>query len=244
MSFFSIIIPCFNADKTISATLKSIQAQSFKDFEVIVVDGKSDDNTVDLLKQFEDIISYTISEEDDGVYDAINKGIAVSKGQYIYILGSDDVLHHQNVLQQIHHIASRFQTRVIYGNVHYTSRSNAMVPDTHISSYDWKLKFKNTLHQQGVFYHHSLFPEYLFLPHYTILGDYHMHLRLQKDGIQARNSSLTVASCEAAGISKNFHWSLYVQEFELKRSVLTFFWFALNLPWIPAKYLAKKIFQR
>jgi len=88
----SIITVCFNAAKTIEQTIKSVLAQSYPSIEYIVIDGGSNDGTVEILRRYSDQIAYWISEPDQGMYDAMNKGIVASRGKYVGVLNSDDWL--------------------------------------------------------------------------------------------------------------------------------------------------------
>jgi glycosyltransferase involved in cell wall biosynthesis len=88
----SIVTVCFNAASTIERTILSVLAQSYAPIEYIIVDGGSSDGTVDVIRRFEGRISRWISEPDKGMYDAMNKGLAMSSGQYVGILNADDWL--------------------------------------------------------------------------------------------------------------------------------------------------------
>src|SRR5580693_3513958 len=88
----SIIIVTYNAAATLQVCLESIYSQSYKDLEIIVIDGQSTDGTVDILKQNTARLAYWKSEKDEGVYDAMNKGVKHLTGQWVYFLGADDEL--------------------------------------------------------------------------------------------------------------------------------------------------------
>lgn len=90
----SIIIATYNSASTIRVALDSVREQKYQNWECIVVDGKSKDNTILIVEEFESIDSrfHHISEKDNGIYDAFNKGWKLSKGEWIYFLGSDDKL--------------------------------------------------------------------------------------------------------------------------------------------------------
>ncbi len=88
----SIIIPCLNAAKTINKTLNSLRNQTSKDFECIVMDGKSSDGTQKIISEYSDIVTKLISEKDDSGAAAVNKAITLSKGEYISFLYADDYL--------------------------------------------------------------------------------------------------------------------------------------------------------
>ena len=80
-----------NNDKFLEETIKSVLNQSLKDFEYIIVDGKSNDNTLNIIKKYENQIDYWLSQKDNGIYDAFNKGVNLCSGDYIGIINSDDV---------------------------------------------------------------------------------------------------------------------------------------------------------
>ena len=94
----SIITPTFNSEKFLEETLKSIQSQTYKNYELIIIDGKSTDKTLKIINKYKNIINYCISEKDKGIYDAFNKGMSVASGKYILVVNSDDKLM-KNALQ-------------------------------------------------------------------------------------------------------------------------------------------------
>ena len=89
---FSIITVVLNNEKFLNNTIKSVISQSYKNFEYIVIDGKSEDNTLAIIKKYKNKITKFISEKDRGIYDAFNKGIRLASGEYICIVNSDDKL--------------------------------------------------------------------------------------------------------------------------------------------------------
>ena len=97
----SIITVCYNSGKTIEDTFKSVKSQTYQDIEYIVVDGGSKDETIEIIKKYEKIISSWISESDKGLYDAINKGIEKASGDFIGILNSDDIFYSDNTIQDL-----------------------------------------------------------------------------------------------------------------------------------------------
>jgi glycosyltransferase involved in cell wall biosynthesis len=97
----SVITVCYNSEKTIAETIKSVLIQDYENLEYIIVDGKSTDNTMNIINQNKDKIDVIISEKDNGIYDAINKGIKIATGDVIGILNSDDSFNGHNVLSKI-----------------------------------------------------------------------------------------------------------------------------------------------
>lgn len=97
----SIITVCYNSASTIEKTIKSVASQTYKNIEYIIVDGNSKDNTIDIIKKHENNITKWISEPDKGLYDAMNKGLALATGDLIGILNSDDTFYSVNVIEEI-----------------------------------------------------------------------------------------------------------------------------------------------
>ncbi len=97
----SIITVVYNSEKFIEGTIQSLINQSFKDYEYIIIDGKSKDKTIDIIKNYNDKIYKWISEPDKGLYDAMNKGIGFAKGEYLLFMNSGDKLFDKNTLERI-----------------------------------------------------------------------------------------------------------------------------------------------
>lgn len=97
----SIVTVSYNAGKTIRDTIESVLAQSNIDLEYIIVDGGSTDNTVEIVKSFGDKIDHFVSEPDKGIYDGMNKGIAIAMGDVIGILNADDIYFNPEVLHKV-----------------------------------------------------------------------------------------------------------------------------------------------
>jgi glycosyltransferase involved in cell wall biosynthesis len=88
--FISVVTVVRNAEKTLEQTIQSVLNQSYTDFEYIIVDGASTDGTLEIIQKYNDEVTYWISEPDRGIYDAMNKGIALSSGRWIHLLNADD----------------------------------------------------------------------------------------------------------------------------------------------------------
>src|SRR4249920_3431468 len=99
--FFSIIIPTYNSESSLNKTLDSILSQTFTDFEIILTDGVSKDDTIAIAESYNDSRLKIHSEPDKGVYDAMNKGMSLATGKWLYFIGSDDYLYNDEVLQTI-----------------------------------------------------------------------------------------------------------------------------------------------
>lgn len=114
----SIITVVYNAVKTVEETIKSVLAQSYQNIEFLIIDGGSTDGTLDILKRYSNPKISWISEPDKGIYDAMNKGIRMAKGEWIYFLGADDTFYNDQVLSDIFENPDYANVDLIYGNVY------------------------------------------------------------------------------------------------------------------------------
>jgi len=171
----SIITVCFNSENTIKKTLESIQAQTYKNFELIVVDGESTDKTLEIIREYNDIIDIIISEKDNGVYDAMNKGIQAAKGDVIGFLNSDDFFYDQNILENIANEFINSDIDCSYGDMYYVNRF-----DTAIIKRKWVSgKFYKNYLKDGWIPGHPTF--YLKKEIYTRVGTFNLNFKLAAD---------------------------------------------------------------
>jgi glycosyltransferase involved in cell wall biosynthesis len=122
----SIITVSYNSANTIEETLKSVLHQSYQNIEYIVVDGDSKDGTVDLIKKYEKKFNGKmkwLSEKDEGIYDAMNKGIKLASGDIIGILNSDDIYYNNTVIENIVSIFQQSKADVVYSDVYFFNQS-------------------------------------------------------------------------------------------------------------------------
>ena len=123
MSTISIITATFNAVSTLSECLSSVAKQVFANVEHIVVDGRSTDRTVDILRKYPHV-SLIVSEPDNGIYDAMNKGINLSTGEVVGILNADDFYASTNVLEEVEQVFQNSEIDACYGDLLYVSETD------------------------------------------------------------------------------------------------------------------------
>ncbi|EKY3903193.1 TPA: glycosyltransferase [Enterobacter hormaechei] len=169
----SIIIPTYNSENFIGKTLNSIKIQGFsrKDLEVIIVDGLSSDDTVEISKSYGDLITTIIQEKDSGIYDAMNKGILAATGKYCYFIGAGDTLIDNSIARILPEL-DKFNG-LIYGNVIRTKSGQV---------YDGKFNFLKLLRRnichQAIFYPAKVLKKHKYDLKYRVLADYHLNLIL------------------------------------------------------------------
>jgi glycosyltransferase involved in cell wall biosynthesis len=179
---FSIIIPTLNSAKCLSAAIQSVLHQDFQNFEIQILDGRSTDATIDIIKSYgeNDPRIKWKSEKDHGIFDAMNKAVALSKGDWLFFLGSDDSLHGNHVLSDINKmIAEQKDARIIYGDVQLvTHKKTATYTSIEGEKVDpVRLIEKNICHQ-AIFYHKSVFRKVgLYNTKYRVFADWDFNLR-------------------------------------------------------------------
>ena len=203
----SIITVVFNGEKFLEKTIKSIINQTYENVEYIIIDGGSTDATVDIIKKYEGRIDYWASEKDNGIYDAMNKGIDLASGEYLLFLGADDHLH-KNIINDIFKDTQK-EYSLIYGNVLYSTGLFVK------SKYSFKTYLHNTIHHQAAFYHRKLFNTFRYDIKYKITADYELNLIIF---LYDRRNSIyldkIVSVCTEDGISRT---EIYKAHNEMKK---------------------------
>ncbi len=120
----SIITATYNNETTISDAVNSVASQTYDNIEHIIIDGKSNDNTLSIIKEKSGRISKIISEPDNGIYDALNKGIKNSTGDIVAFLHADDIFVNNTIIEKAVNLFKEKQTDSIYGDLQYVSKEN------------------------------------------------------------------------------------------------------------------------
>jgi len=202
----SIIVAVFNAGKTLQQCIDSVASQTYAHKQLIIIDGESTDNTVEVIKENAEKINFSISEKDRGIYDAWNKGLAHAQGEWVCFLGADDYLYDSQVIEsmisKIQHLPA--ETQIAYGQV-------ALVDDAgnqlELLGQDWseiKQQFKQVMcmPHPAVFHRRTLFEEFgNFNGKFRIAGDYEMLLRALKNGDAYSVMGLIVVAMRVGGVS-------------------------------------------
>jgi glycosyltransferase involved in cell wall biosynthesis len=128
----SIITVCFNSQRTIEDTIKSVESQSYPNIEYIIIDGNSKDCTNEIVGKYKYVVSTHVSEPDSGLYDAMNKGIKFSTGDIVGILNSDDILENDNTIQAL--VKAIGNSDGVYGDVGFYAEHSFSNKKRHYSS--------------------------------------------------------------------------------------------------------------
>ena len=183
----SIITVCYNSYRTLEKTIKSVLSQTHLNLEYIIIDGKSNDNTLSIINKFSDNHNQIkiYSEEDKGIYDAINKGINLASGDIIGFVHSDDFLASNDIINDIISFMKSESLDGVYGDLQYVNKINSKKIIRNWKSCD----FKPSLLKQGwmpphptLFLKKEVYEKHgLFDLSYKISADYDFILRIFKD---------------------------------------------------------------
>jgi glycosyltransferase len=168
----SVIIATKNSVECLAAALTSLRIQEDADFECIVIDGGSTDGTVGVIEANGDIIDYWISEEDDGIASAFNKGVRAATGLLVYFLGADDVLYDNRVFADVlRELPTLNRPYFFYGDLYYSYNTKKKLIRQNYASR--KFKKYNCLPHQAMFLEKCFFQQYgLFDPQFKYAMDY------------------------------------------------------------------------
>lgn len=171
----SVITATYNSDQTLEDTINSLINQEYSDIEYIIIDGASTDSTLQIVKKYGQRVTVMISEKDNGIYDALNKGIALATGDIIGFLHSDDLFADNKVLSRIANEFSKETIDVVYGDLNYVSKFDTTKIIRKWISGNYKRKnFKN-----GWMPPHPTF--YMRREHYLSLGGFNLKYSISSD---------------------------------------------------------------
>lgn len=203
----SIITVCLNAEKHIEQAIVSVLEQTYKNIEYIIVDGKSTDGTLEIVGKYKDRIHRIISEEDSGVYDAMNKGLMTATGEVIYFLNSDDRFCDDQVIKDI---VTVFDAEpgldIVYGRlvpVHLAQRLVRGYELSFVGRFQNRRDLlKNCVCHQRLFCRYRLFEENgLFNKSYKICGDVEWLMRALSRRIKLKEIDRDIAFYDCGGMS-------------------------------------------
>lgn len=198
----SIITVCLNSEKYIEQTIKSILNQTYEDIEYIIVDGKSIDNTLSIIEKYKPLFGArlkVISEKDNGLYNAMNKGIRNSTGDLIGILNSDD-WYEKDAIEQAVRKFEESNESIIYGGLLNIDEKSNKICRIRIPNYR-ELDLYNVNHPT-VFVPKKIYDKYgVFLEKYKISADYELMLRFYKNKINFKYIPKIITNFRDGGIS-------------------------------------------
>ncbi len=239
----SIITVTYNSEKTIKDTLASIANQTFKNIEHIIIDGKSTDNTINIIKKSNHNV-VLISEPDNGIYDAMNKGIKIASGDIIGILNSDDLYFDNNIINMVvNEFIIDNELNILYGDLVYVKQYNTSKIVRNWITCDF---YNNYFENGNVPPHPSLFLRNkvyevagLFNSQFNFASDYEFMLRIfKKHSFKKKYINHFFVKMRLGGATNKSIKNIYLGNIEILKS-----WFINDLK-IPLLLFPKRFFKK
>lgn len=204
---FSVVTVVYNAETAISKTMESVLAQTYKPYEYIIIDGKSTDNSLQIISQFKSkfeekgIELKIISEKDTGIYNAMNKGIKYAVGDFISFLNAGD-WYEKDALQNINALYQKESFDLTYGGLHYINPNGTI---TNKMSKDDSKGIVTSRHwnHPSMFLKTELYKKYGFNEKFRAYADFDLYLKMRKKGVKICVSDNIITNFVADGVSTN-----------------------------------------
>ena len=164
---YSIITINYNKCDGLLNTIESVIHQTYRNYEFIIIDGGSTDSSFDIIKKYQQSISYWVSEKDGGIYNAMNKGVKAAHGEYVIFINSGDMLYKSSVLEEA---LPYMKYDIVHGvaeNINSSASPLCLVKISNKTDL-----FSPTLHHQACFFKRELFKKELYDEHYRIVSDW------------------------------------------------------------------------
>lgn len=195
----SIITVSFNAVSSIENTILSVLDQKFHDYEYIIIDGGSKDGTIDIIKKYQNQISFWISEPDKGIYDAMNKALLYANGTYIYYLNSGDLVYENTFNNVFENVKDSLNFDIIYGDI-INSGTKKIVKVLPLNS----IKYGMVFCHQAVLVKKSAQEMINFDLRYKIAADFNLFLKLYLLNKKFMYCNLCFGEYDNTGVSNTF----------------------------------------
>lgn len=219
---FSIVTVCYNAEKTIERTIKSVLEQSYPAIEYLIIDGASRDGTMDIVRKYTKGIHTIVSEPDAGLYDAMNKAIGLATGDYIVFLNAGDKLHTPETIEDmVETINGNVLPGILYGDTDIVDNDGLFIRKRRLSPpacLSWKSFRKGMLVCHQSFYVRRDLVE-RYNPEYRFSADFDWCIRVLKkaDEQQAvlHNTFLTLTDYLSEGMTTQNHKASLIERFRI-----------------------------
>jgi len=197
----SIITVCLNAGDSLEKTILSVKSQTYTNYEYIIIDGKSIDNTADIIKKYSDDISKWESKHDKGIYDAMNKGIMLASGEWLIMMNAGDIFADNQVLEKVFSKEYDEHHKFLYGDYWHKMENGRLV--LRFTSYE-----NGILNHQSVIYKKELHKEHgmYIVTDKLIISDYLFFIRIPS--VNVLKLDFPISIYDNKGISNQGSWAL------------------------------------
>lgn len=222
----SVITIVYNNAKDIERTMLSVLNQSYPNIEYIVIDGASTDGTLDIIKKYENRLAKLISEKDKGIYDAMNKGLALATGDYVLFMNSGDEIYESETVEKV--FATIPNADIYYGETEmYDENWQSLGQRRHQApaQFTWQsFKYGMNISHQAIYVKRSLTEPYNL--RYKYSADIDWIIKIAKKASNIANTHLYVAKYLVGGMSKQKHWESLKERFHI---LSHYYGFAANI---------------
>ena len=240
----AIVIPTWNDAEGLRATLQGLSnlpAAVQDQLEVVVVDGASSDATLDVAAAHSTTIDHLVSQPDEGVYDAMNRGVTRCRAPWVLFLGAGDVVLEEGIMHALEQLRRTDRAHALAYSVKALEPREPGVPALFSPRWDASIQWRNTIHHQGLIVPFRWLQERPFDVAFRVLADYAWLLDGHRRGdIVHCHAQHVLAAVPGGGLSRQFNGSLYMEEWTLKSTRLAWLQLACHLAWLPAKWAFKQ----
>ncbi|WP_314967884.1 glycosyltransferase family 2 protein [Phocaeicola abscessus] len=233
---FSIVTVTYNAENVLNDTIQSIVTQTYRNVEYIIIDGGSTDGTMHIVDRYRPMISIVVSEPDNGLYDAMNKGIALATGDYICFLNAGDAFHEDDTLQRmVHSLRGMELPDVIYGDTDIVDAEGHFLHKRRLSppkKLTWK-SFENGMLvcHQAFFARTKLAKATPYDLTYRFSADFDWCVRILKQAAVTHHTHLTLIDYLNEGMTTENHQASLRERFRIMSKHYGFFATVLRHAW-------------
>lgn len=248
----SIVTPTYNSEKYIEETILSVLNQSYKNIQYIIIDGGSNDKTIDLIKKYKDKIDIFISEKDNGMYDAINKGLNIATGDIVAYINSDDVYYDMNTIKNVvEFFDNNKNIDWIYSDFYSINEKSQILDLYRIPNVKYKEFISSSwsyIPQPTAFWRKKIIDDGIrFDCNYKMAADYKFFLTLIKN-YKFKKSNFVIAKFRMHGDSLSATGQkLSIKEMENIKNICGYdkkFDFYRSIFWLKYKFLNVKIYLK
>lgn len=211
----SVITVTYNAAKYLEQTIQSVLNQTYKNIEYIIVDGGSTDRSLEIINKYKHRIDYFVSEKDDGIADAMNKGVALAIGEYVIFLHADDYFENDSSLEKALEFLEE-KTDILACNIEFGKQLKIYKP----RGFSFWTNFKQGICHQGTFCRRLLIEELNgFDKQFRIAMDYDFFLRAYRNRARLSKAPVVLTVMRDTGISSRRDWENLKKRFDEERRV-------------------------
>ncbi len=214
LPLISVVTVVYNGDNYLEQTVNSVIKQTYKNIEFIIIDGGSNDNSLNIIRRYEDMIDYWLSEADTGIAEAMNKGLRFAMGEYIVFIHADDYFSHAGIIEEA--IKQIGDEDISMFDLLFGARLKRLNP----RGFNFWLNFKICVSHQAILCRQSVFERIGgFDTDFKITMDYDLLLRAYHNGMTACRHPLVLSVMRDTGISSRQDWPSLVERLAEEKKV-------------------------